>query len=245
MSSRYVIQIGMRDVPHLDQKAIEEILAGAMPHERDARLYGTPSLGSGAIYPIPLDDVLVDPFPIPPHWRRCYGLDVGWNKTAAVWLAQDPHGLTVYVIGEYYRGQADPAVHATAINLRGAWIPGVIDPAADASSQRDGEKLLELYRASGLNLTKANNDVEAGLYKAWSMLSTGQLKVFRTCRHLQDEYRMYQRDERGRVVKRNDHLMDAWRYAVFSGLELAVPEPASRPKMASMSTSIADHTAGY
>lgn len=30
-----------------------------------------------------------------------------------------------------------------------------------------------------------------------------------------EEYRLYRRDERGRVVKTNDHLMDAFRYAVM------------------------------
>jgi hypothetical protein len=36
-----------------------------------------------------------------------------------------------------------------------------------------------------------------------------------------EEYRLYRRDEKGRIVKANDHLMDATRYAVRSGLTRA------------------------
>jgi hypothetical protein len=60
---------------------------------RDAVKNGTPSLGSGAIYPIPLDDVVLSQEsasklrPYPSHWKYLYGMDVGWNKTAIVVVA--------------------------------------------------------------------------------------------------------------------------------------------------------------
>ena len=37
----------------------------------------------------------------------------------------------------------------------------------------------------------------------------GQIKVFRNWANLLAEYRLYRRDRKGRVVKQNDHLMDA------------------------------------
>jgi hypothetical protein len=47
---------------------------------------------------------------------------------------------------------------------------------------------------------------------------TGRLKVFGSCQAWFDEFRMYRRDARGRVVKTNDHLMDCLRYMVRSGI---------------------------
>jgi hypothetical protein len=43
-------------------------------------------------------------------------------------------------------------------------------------------------------------------------MSTGRLKVFRSMQQWLAEFRLYRRDERGRVVKDNDHLMDCTRY---------------------------------
>ena len=42
------------------------------------------------------------------------------------------------------------------------------------------------------------------------------------------EFRLYRRDEKGNVVKENDHLMDATRYLVVSGLQVATTEPVKR-----------------
>jgi hypothetical protein len=43
-------------------------------------------------------------------------------------------------------------------------------------------------------------------------MSTGRLKVFRNLSAWLEEFRLYRRDEKGRVVKENDHIMDAMRY---------------------------------
>jgi hypothetical protein len=58
--------------------------------------------------------------------------------------------------------------------------------------------------------------VEAGLYEVWQRLSTGRLKIFNNLSSLRTEYRMYRRDDDGKIVKKNDHLMDAMRYLVMS-----------------------------
>jgi hypothetical protein len=205
-------------VPHLDDRAKAEILAGTPPHLKDARSKGIPSLGAGAIYPVPESDITVDDFAIPKHWVKCYGLDVGWNRTAAVWGALDRETDILYLYAEHYRGQAEPAIHAQGIKARGDWVPGVIDPAARGRGQRDGAQLVQDYTDLGLHLGYAKNARESGIYEVWSRLSTGRLKVFRSLRNWLTEYRMYRRDEKGQIVKENDHLMDATRYLAVSGL---------------------------
>lgn len=211
------------DAPHLSENDKKEMLDAYPIHQRDARSQGVPALGSGAIYPVPESEIVVKPFTLPDHWKHVYGMDVGWNNTAAVFAAIDPETRVVYVIAEYKRGQAEPAVHAQAITLRarGKDAPGVIDPASRGRAQTDGAQLLQLYRQLGLNIAEADNSVESGIYEIWQMLSTGMLKIFNTCPLIIDEYRVYRRDEKGRIVKENDHLLDALRYLINSGLNIA------------------------
>lgn len=222
---RFLVMASWNDVPHLSREVKDALWAALPPHQREARSKGVPQLGSGAIYPVAESDVVCEPFEIPDYWPRVYALDVGWNRTAAIWLAIDRESQTVYAYSEHYRGQAEPSVHAEAIRARGEWIPGVIDPAARGRSQKDGEQLMQQYQDLGLNLTAADNGVESGIYAVWQRLSGGRLKVFRTLQNWLAEYRVYRRDDKGRVVKSSDHLMDTTRYGVASGLDIACIKP--------------------
>lgn len=216
---KFVTQVSWDEVPHLDPKQKEQILASYSAHEREARSRGIPSLGAGAIYPYLEDDITCDPFKIPDWWPKAYGFDVGWNRTAAVWITQDPDTRTVYAYSEHYMGQEQPVVHAHAIKARGEWITGAIDPASEGVSQVDGKALFHLYEECGLILEFADNSVEAGILKVGQMFASGQLKIFNTLQNLLSEYRTYRRDERGKIVKKKDHAMDALRYAIMTGME--------------------------
>jgi len=210
-------------------------------------------LVTGAVWDTPLKEILVDPFQIPAYWPKCYALDPGWNRTAVLWAAHDRDTDTAYLYSEHYRAQAEPPIHVAAIKARGEWIPGVIDPGASGSSQRDGKALLTEYRSLGLNLELANNAVEAGINAVWTRLSIGRLKVFKTLQNWQSEYQRYHRDENGKIIKLDDHLMDDTRYIVLparetkdrmSGLERAIVMP---PKFGAGQPSAAggDSTVGY
>lgn len=228
--SKFVIMASWDDVPHLTEETKKELWNSIPAFQRDARSKGIPQLGAGAIYPVPESDFVVDPIEIPPHWPRVYGKDVGWNKTAAAWLAIDRDTDTVYVYAEHYRGQAEPSIHAEAIKAKGAWIPGVIDPASRGRSQKDGHQLLQSYLDLGLDLEIAFNGVESGIYEVWQRLSTGRLKVFKSCTNWLAEFRLYRRDEKGNIVKNFDHLMDVTRYGIMSGLARAKVKPVDKEK---------------
>lgn len=245
--SRYLVQAGWKDVPHLDAKTQREILDSTEPYLRAARSEGAPSLGSGAIFPIDWSEVSVDPFQIPNYWKRAYGFDVGWNMTVAIWGATDPADGVTYCYSEYAMGKATPATHAAAIRARGEWIPGAIDPAARGRSQDEGKTLYASYTDLGLHLTLADNRVKGeggGLDVVWQRLSAGRIKIFRTLVGMESEYREYRRDDNGKVVKENDHRMDAFRYLVMTGPEIAMHKPtALAPDHSGYSSS--DETAGY
>ncbi len=229
-STRFITTFGFDDAPHLSAESKAKLLASYPPHERDARTKGIPQLGSGAIYPVEESNFLTDDFPIPAHWPRVYGMDVGWNKTAVPWLAWDRETDTVYVYAEHYVGLQEPSLHAEAIKARGVWIPGVIDPASRGRTQDDGIQLLQKYKDQGLDLETARNGVESGIFEVFQRLSTGRLKVFRSCVNWISEFRLYRRDKHGKVVKEKDHLMDGTRYGIVSGLERAIVKPPNTPE---------------
>ena len=206
------------DGPHLTESDKLELWKSIPPYQRDARSKGIPQLGSGAIYQVPEDDIIVQPFQIPPHWKIAYGMDVGWNWTACAWIAHDVENDVMYLYGEYKKGQAEPAVHASAIKQRGD-MTGAIDPASKGRSQSDGKQLITQYRNQGLTLVEADNSVEAGIFEIYERMTTGRFKVFSTCQEWLREYRLYRRDDKGKIVKKDDHLQDATRYCVRTGIK--------------------------
>jgi len=212
--AKHVIMAGWNHVPHLDEKTKATMLAAIPLYQRKARTKGIPQLGAGAIYPVDEEDIIVKPFQIPDHYFRGYGLDVGWNKTAAIFGALDRDTDILYLYSEHYMGEAQPVIHAQGIKARGLWIPGRIDPAARGRGQRDGEQLIIDYKNLGLNVNEAINAVESGIYKVWQRLSTGRLKVFGSMENWLAEIRIYRRDEKGKIVKDFDHAMDATRYLI-------------------------------
>lgn len=225
--TKYVVSSTWEDSPHISSSAAAELEASYLPYERDARTKGIPSLGAGAIYPVAESDLVCDPFVLEDWYEYVYALDVGWRRTAVLWGARDPETDVLYLWSEHYRGDAEPAVHAEAVRSRGLWVPGVVDPAARGRSQKDGERLITIYRDLGLQLTPADNSVTSGIYAVWQRMSSGRLKVFKTCQNFFGEFRVYRRDEKGDIVKENDHLMDCMRYLCGSGLSAAIQKPVA------------------
>jgi len=62
------------------------------------------------------------------------------------------------------------------------------------------------------------------------MLAQGQLKIFNTLTNFREEFRLYRRDDKGKIVKERDHLQDALKYAWVSGRDVMIPEPIANPQ---------------
>lgn len=238
--SRKVISATWDDVPHLTEQVKKDLYDSVVrlhPHQADARTKGVPSLGSGVIYPFPEESFVIDPVPLQPHWKYCFGLDAdagsGW--TAIVWLAWDVDANIVYQFDEYKSGMREIAVHIDAIRTRGAWMPGVGDAKNLIVTEYDSKQVIEVYndalRAAkmGGHIEYPDKAVEAGIYNVYELFVPQRLKIFRSCTKTLAERRLYRRNEKGHIVKKDDHLMDALRYAIRSGLKLAKVKPPDEP----------------
>jgi phage terminase large subunit-like protein len=217
---KVVINAGWDDVPHLDENVKRHLLATTPPFQREARSKGIPQLGAGAIYQFPESELTVSPFEIPRHYRRSLALDAGGSAhpTAIGWFAQDPDTDVAFLYDVYKRESPELAVHFAALDARGKWIPGAADAARVILTETDAEQLILLYQKAGYDLVLANKAVESGIQLVWEAMTAGRLKVFAHCAPWFEEFRLYHRDEKGRIVKRKDDLMDMTRYAFSSGL---------------------------
>lgn len=229
--ARFVVNSTWSDAPHLSEKEKTDLYAAIPPYQRRARSQGLPILGSGLVYPFDEDRISVAPFDIPAHWPRCFGLDsdAGAGFTAIVWLAWDRDSDTVYVTHDYKSDSRSKADHIEALKAKGVkwaplWIPGVGDAKALMVTEHDSIQVIELYREAGCDIEFPDKSVEAGIQDLYDRMNVGRFKVFASCSGWFAEFRQYHRDK-GKIVKTNDHELDACRYACRSGLARAKVAP--------------------
>lgn len=223
--SAYVVNVRWADVPlaMFPQEMRDQMEATITPDQREARMNGIPGVGSGRVYPIPESLVVCQPFKIPAAWKKLYALDIGYNCTAAVFMAIDPVTDTVYIYDEYYAERQLPVVHVAAIKGKGgSWMQGVIDPSAMQTSKHDGLTSFRVYRDLGLDVRLADNRVHAGILECTNRFATGRLKIMSHCTNTIEEHRLYRYEtnkntgETQVAKKQEDHAMDAMRYGIMS-----------------------------
>lgn len=235
-----VIKMTLMDALHYTPESIKATISKYKQHEREARIYGEPKLGSGAIFPVPREMISCSPFQIPKHWPRIAGIDFGWtHPTAGAWLAWDRDSDVLYVYDVYRVKEQTPAIHSVAFKGRGEWIPVAWphDGENETAAAQDGKALREQYAGHGVKMLQhkathppqkgkeegtGGTSVEAGLTEMLERMLSGRFKVFSHLNDWFEEYLMYHRDE-GKVIKDDDDLMSATRYAVMMRRFAALP----------------------
>jgi hypothetical protein len=210
------------DALHFSEEQRAAIIASYPAHEREARTRGIPTLGSGRVFPIAEQEIICEPFAIPPSWVQIIGVDFGWDHPfGACRLAWDRDGDVLYVTQTYRAREATPILHAAAIKPWGDWIPVAWPHDGLAHDKGSGEQLAEQYRAQGLKMLDeratfedGSNGVEAGVIEMLDRMQTGRWKVFSQCEDWLQEFRLYHRNN-GKIVKERDDLISASRYAMM------------------------------
>lgn len=226
-----IIKMGINDAGHYTPEQRVAILARYPEHEREARAYGNPIMGSGKVFPLPWEFIAETPIQIPAYWRRLCAVDFGWDHpTAAIWLAYDPDTDTIHITDTYAVREQTPILHAAAIKARGVWIPVAWPFDGLAHEPGSGKTLADLYRQQGVNMlpTHATHpplpgkkegtsgySTEAGILDMIDRMQTGRLKVFSTLTAFKDEYDVYHRKD-GLIVKKGDDIMSAARVGVMA-----------------------------
>lgn len=203
------------DVPFLQQRDIDAMLALIPPHARKVRMEGIPYFESGLVYPVDMEAVVIPPFQIPAHFKYLGGLDVGFKNTAGLVLRYDEENDVVYVTQDMLF-QEKPLIEWAPVISHNHKHPWIIDSAANQASQATGESIRDQLTNYGLvtHNPGLNKSVDAGIYIVLDRFISGKLKIFSTCAYVVAELKRYTRDEKGKVIKAHDHHMDAMRYAV-------------------------------
>ena len=230
-----LVNAGWDDIEHLTEDVKEQMLAATPPHLRDAVSKGIPVLGSGAVYNIGEGDLMYDDVEIKDDWPRIAAMDVGFTNdpTAGVFVAKDLSTGIYYVYDEFYGESGKP--HAEFIGplfSKGcANIPIIYDSAAVSKTGKVGEGVRDLWQEHGLNVlqksfrnpkwlsegTSSYKDKAVGIQRVFELMSSGKLKIHaRTCPNVWREFRAYSYDDKGVPVDKDDHWMDALRYAILS-----------------------------
>lgn len=239
---RHDTNMTIMDVSHISPEERERIIASYPAHEREARINGTPMLGSGRIFPIAESEITVKPFNVmdmPWYWMEIGGLDFGWHHpTAGAKLLYDPQGDIVYLTNVYKRKEATPLIHAAALKSWGANLPWAWPHDGLQHDKGSGETLAKQYEAQGLKMLgeKASFDdergygVEASIADMLMRMETGRFKVFAHLTEFFEEFRLYHRKD-GQVVKEFDDVISAVRAGLMM-LRYATPirPPAASPQ---------------
>lgn len=192
------------------------------------------------------DTHVIKPFRIPDEWTKFIGADHGFNNPAAfIWIACDYDG-NLYAYREFYerewhideiaKGNKRPGMEAPGIvalsgseKIEGIWI----DPStkADRGKEADFTTYLENL-PKDWSLLPANNQVGTGIDRIKQYMRIGtsgkpRLFIFESCPNLIDELVKYRwaelppgsqatKNEKEEPVKKDDHAVDALRYAIMS-----------------------------
>jgi phage terminase large subunit-like protein len=224
-----LVKAGWDDAPHMTPDKRQENLKKYPPHQRDMRSKGVPLMGTGLIWPVDESSITVENVDIKPHWPRIIGLDFGWDHPfAIVCCAYDRDSKIFYIYDAFRRSNAIISTQVDAIKSRGEWIPVAWPHDGMKNDPKSGKPLANIFREKGANMHRdcftnppgpgqkegqGGNGVWVGLSAILQAMETGQFKVFSHLTEWFEEWRMYHRKSGDEVVKLNDDLMSATRYA--------------------------------
>lgn len=159
------------------------------------------------------DSHVVEPFPVPSHWRRYRAIDYGLDMLAVLWIAVDEMGFE-YVYRELHEPglvAAEAARKIVSYSVNDDGTPEKIDdtfapPDLWSRTKDSGRDIAELFAENGVWFTRANPERIGG----WQLLKehlrsvsspdgegeVPRLRVFRSCHTLIKHLQMLEFDDK-------------------------------------------------
>lgn len=222
VSGTHVTQMTIEEAEHYTPQERKAIIDSYPLHEREARAKGIPTMGSGKVFPVIEEFIRVEAFEIPSHWPQIAGLDFGWDHpSAGVRLAWDRDNDCIYVTACHRAKHQTPVMFSASVKAWGNWLKWSWPHDGLQHDKGSGEQLAKLYNDQGLNMLPERATfedgtfgVEAGVQDMLDRMQTGRLKIFSHLNDWFEEFRLYHRKD-GLIVKENDDLISATRYAIM------------------------------
>jgi phage terminase large subunit-like protein len=219
---RHVTTMTLDDASHYSEQDKQRIIAQYPEHEKATRTRGVPQMGSGRVFLVPEEKLLVDPFECPKHWVKIGGLDPGWTHFAAfceLWWDRDLD--CIYLVRTLRLREQTVLQHVNAVRswrLKWAWP----HDGRNATLAGAGIPLARQYADAGLDMLpekatfeEGGMSVEAGVAEMHDRMRSDRWKVFKGQNDdWLEEYGLYFRKD-GLLVKENDDALSASRYALM------------------------------
>lgn len=219
--SQFMMRATWDEAPHLTETMKKALFDEYPEWQRDMRTKGLPLLGAGLIFDLSTDSITCNPFEIPNHFYLIDGMDFGFDHPQAhIQLAIDFDSDTIYVTHAWKKSKVLPNVAWSstrnwAYNIPTAWPHDGLQ-----AEKGSGKTQKSYYEEEGFWMLDnhatwedGGNSVEQGVMEIYRAMTEGRFKVFSHLQGVFEEIISYHRDEKGRIVKVKDDLLDAIRYA--------------------------------
>jgi phage terminase large subunit-like protein len=220
---RGITTMTIDDALHLAPEVRARMIAGYLPHEREARARGVPMLGSGRIFTAVEESITEPPLEhVPAYWKKIWGIDIGiGHPFAAALLLWDTDTDTVHVHHTVRMADALPMVHARAMKAVGADVPVAWPKDAGDREKSTGAPVKAIYKQEGLRMLDQHAtwpdgsvSTEAGILEWDDREKTGRLKFAMHLSEALEERRFYHRKD-GLIVKIKDDILSAIRIGLM------------------------------
>ncbi len=178
-------------------------------------------LAQGLVYPM-FDEKLHVVDNVPERGTWFISIDYGTvNPTAMeLWRVDEDAGSAV-LVDMYYYSSRDNGRQKTDEEYYGALekLAGNIDPERVIVDPSAASFIECIRRHRRFRVMKAKNDVLDGIRFTGAMIQQDRVKIHRSCKAILEEFGLYRWDDSSavdRVIKENDHAMDAMRYLFFT-----------------------------
>ncbi len=222
-ADRGMVQMGLKDALHIPEAEHATIIAGYLPHERVARVYGGIMRGEGLVFTTPEENLMESPITqIPPFWVKLWGIDFGiGHPFAAALILWDRDEDVIHVHTTIRMADALSIVHADSIKRIGADVPVAWPRDGTERDSHSGEPLASIYKKHGLHMLpehatwpEGGLSTYAGVKEMDERMKTGRFKVANHLNEFFEEYRNYHYKD-GKIVKVRDDILSAVRTAIM------------------------------
>lgn len=146
----------------------------------------------------------------------CWADPAGASCFAVLFAAINPYTRTIYFLDEIYETKQEEMtvkkVGARIISMTKALWSGDHRFGYDEAETWFRNEMLEHFGLSFEPTSKARNDKNAGLALLKDIMLAGKLVISSRCQKLFWELDNYRKDDEGKIIKKNDHLIDCARY---------------------------------
>ena len=198
---------------------------------------------------------VIDPIPLPIHWKRYMVMDWGINeyhRCVTLWFAVSERGdiyvyrelsVTGLLVSQVAARQKELSAHDPMERIQdNGGIVAYFDPSTNNRNGVSERTVMTEFMVHGIYGRPANNDVDAGINKVKEVLHWDEkrgikpkLHVFKDCQWTRRGFKLYQWqpvkiDGTGadKPLKKDDDEMDCLRYGIMQILEDRSPEMNTR-----------------